>query len=637
MGVDDLLEEIRETVEDEAPSSAEITDIEFEAATLVVYTRDPDKFAEDEDLVRRLAKKLRKRVEVRPDPSVLADEDRAREAIAEIVPDEAEITDLHFQPEIGEVVIEARKPGLVIGRHGSTLNDIKKEIGWAPKVDRTPPIPSNTVDEIREYLRSVQDERKEILRRVGRRIYRGTGEGKQYVRWSSLGGYREVGRSCHLLSTAESRILLDCGVNFGGDPDEETPYIHLPEVYPLNKIDAVVLSHAHLDHSGLIPLLYKYGYDGPVYCTPPTRELSVLLQMDYIKIAAAEGRTPPYESEHIREWVKHAIPLDYGDTTDIAPDVKLTFNNAGHILGSAVSHFHIGEGFYNILCTGDIKYENTWLFDSTHTNFPRVETLVTEATYGGHDDHQAGRDQAKSQLQQICKRTIDRGGKVIIPAFAVGRSQEIMIVLEDLMDRGTVPQVPVYLDGMIMEATAIHTAYPEYLTKSLRDKIFQEGENPLLSDVFTLVDSHERREEIISSDQPMIVIATAGMMNGGPVLEYFKNWAEDDENTLVFVGFQAGGTLGRRIQQGRREINMSDGGKSKVVHVNMDVEDVDGFSGHSDRRQLMNYVKNLNPRPNKVITMHGDESSCLDLASGIHKKYNLKTWAPKNLETFRLE
>jgi predicted metal-dependent RNase len=213
-----------------------------------------------------------------------------------------------------------------------------------------------------------------------------------------------------------------------------------------------------------------------------------------------------------------------------------------------------------------------------------------------------------------------------------------MIVLEDLMDRGTVPQVPIYLDGMIMEATAIHTAYPEYLTKSLRDKIFQEGENPLLSDIFTLVDSHERRKEIIASDQPMIVIATAGMMNGGPVLEYFKNWAEQDRHSLVFVGFQAGGTLGRRIQQGRREITMSDDqGKSKVVNVNLDVESVDGFSGHSDRRQLMNYVKNLNPRPNKVITMHGDEDSCRDLASGIHKEYNLKTWAPKNLETFRLK
>ncbi len=636
MGVEDLLDDIRDVVKDEAPRGAEVTDIEFEAATLVIYTKHPEKFAEDEDLVRRLAKRLRKRVTIRPDPSVLAGVGEAEEKIHDIVPDEAEITEVHFEADIGEVVIEARKPGLVIGRHGSTLNEIKREIGWAPRVNRTPPIPSKTVKEIREYLRSVSDERKKILRRVGRRIYRGTSDGEKYVRWTSLGGYREVGRSCHLLTTQDSKILIDCGVNFSNE-QKETPYIHLPEVYPLNNLDAVVLTHAHLDHSGLIPLLYKYGYDGPVYCTPPTRELSVLLQMDYVKIAAQEGKTPPYESEHIREWVKHAIMLDYGDTTDIAPDVKLTFNNAGHILGSAVSHFHIGEGYYNILCTSDMKYENTWLFDSTHNKFPRVETLVMEATYGGRDNMQPDRNQAKNQLMSICQRTLGRDGKVIIPAFAVGRSQEVMIVLQDLMQSGKIPHVPVYLDGMIMEATAIHTAYPEYLTKKLRNQIFQEGENPLLSDIFQMVDSHSMRQDLLDSNEPCIMVATSGMMSGGPVVEYFKHWAEDGDNSLIFVGFQAAGTLGRRIKQGRREIPMSDGGKSKVVKMNLNVETVDGFSGHSDRRQLMNYVKNLNPRPNKVLTMHGEESKCLDLASSIHKKYRMKTWAPKNLETYRLK
>ena len=185
MGVEELLKEIREEVKKEIPATVEITDIEFEAAVLVIYTKHPERFAEDEDLVRRLAKKLRKRDVVRPDPSVLAKVDTADEKIRELVPAEAEITELYFEPDIGEVIIEARKPGLVIGRHGTTLNDIKKAIGWAPKVIRTPPIPSKTVKEIREFLRTVGEDRKELLHRVGRRIYRGGVKEDQWVRWTS--------------------------------------------------------------------------------------------------------------------------------------------------------------------------------------------------------------------------------------------------------------------------------------------------------------------------------------------------------------------------------------------------------------------------------------------------------------------
>lgn len=637
MGVEELLKEIREEVKKEIPATVEITDIEFEAAVLVIYTKHPERFAEDEDLVRRLAKKLRKRVVVRPDPSVLANIEKADKTIRDLVPAEAEITDLYFEPDIGEVIIEARKPGLVIGRHGTTLNDIKKAIGWAPKVIRTPPIPSKNVKEIRQFLRSVAEERKELLHRVGRRIYRGGVKEDQWVRWTSLGGYREVGRSCHLLQTQDTKILIDCGVNFAND-DKATPYLHLSEVWPLTQIDAVILTHAHMDHCGLIPLLFKYGYDGPVYLTAPTRDLSVLLCMDYIKIAAAEGKKPPYESDHIRDFVKHSVTLEYGDTTDIAPDVKLTFSNSGHILGAAVSHFHIGDGFYNVCCTSDMKYERTWLFNPTNNKFPRLETLIIEATYGGRNDFQPTRQQAQDQMKEICQRVLPRGGKLIVPCFAVGRSQEIMLVMEELIRNGDVPRVPVYLDGMIWEATAIHTAYPEYLNNELRNEIFHEGSNPLLSDIFVRVDSQEMRRKVLDATEPAVVLATSGMMSGGPVMEYFKHWAQDKRNALVFVGFQAGGTLGRRIQQGWREIPMSaGGGRSSVVKVELDVETVDGFSGHSDRRQLMNYINNITPKPDHVITMHGEESKCIDFATSIHKKYHIRTEAPMNLETIRLK
>ena len=635
MGIDDVLKDLNTKIVDKLPKGVTISDLEFEGPELVIYTTDPKAFADNGDIIRSMAKDLRKRIVVRPDPKMLAEPEAAVKAIAEIVPPESGVTNHYFDTETGEVIIEAEKPGLVIGRHGSTLREITKHIGWTPKVVRTPPIESYTVKNIRQYLRGVKDERKAILKVIGRKIHRPVSTKDQWIRITSLGGCKEVGRSAFLLSTPETKVLVDCGVNTGAESNG-TPYLYVPEVSPLSSIDAVVLTHAHLDHCGMIPLLFKYGYDGPVYMTPPTRDLMALLQLDYIEVASREGKRPPYDSALIRETLKHTITLNYGDVTDIAPDMRLTFYNSGHILGSAIAHFHIGEGLYNVAFTGDFKYEKTRLFDPAVNQFPRVETVIMEATYGGMHDMQPSRKEAELELERIIKNTLSRGGKVLIPTFAVGRSQEVMIVLEEAIRRGVIDNVPVYLDGMIWEATAIHTTYPEYLNVELQDMIFHRGQNPFLSPSFVQVDSPQKREAILSDPSPCIVLATSGMMNGGPVMEYFKQYGMDQRNTLVFVGYQAEGTMGRRIQKGWAEIPVSMGGKTETMKVQMEVATVDGFSGHSDRRQLMEYVKRMEPRPERIITNHGDENKCLDLASSIYKKYKHETKAPMNLETIRL-
>ena len=258
-----------------------------------------------------------------------------------------------------------------------------------------------------------------------------------------------------------------------------------------------------------------------------------------------------------------------------------------------------------------------------------------EATYGGANDIQPSRREAEERLIEMINRTLDRGGKVLIPTFAVGRSQEVMIVLEEAMREKRLRETYVYLDGMIYEATAIHTAYPEYLNARLRDLIFYHGINPFISENFVRVDSSSKREEVISDPSPSIIIATSGMLNGGPVMEYFRHLAEDERNTIVFVGYQAEGTLGRKIQKGWKEVPFPVAGRREVVEVKMEVETVDGFSGHSDRRQLMNYIRYLNSKPEKVATVHGDESKCIDLASSIYKTYRIETRAPMNLETIR--
>jgi hypothetical protein len=640
--VDTQLEELKSEIEDEVPSTISITDVKYEGPELVVYTRDPKEFAGDGNLVRNLASKLRKRITVRPDPEVLSSPETARQKVLEVIPDEAGVSELDFHEDTGEVVIEAEKPGMVIGRHGSTLREITQEVGWTPEVVRTPPIESSTVSNVRNFLKQERQERREILERVGRQIHREEMGREQWVRITTLGCCREVGRAAFILNTAETRVLVDCGDKPGAEG--EVPYLQIPEALGAGaqNLDAVVLTHAHLDHSALIPLLFKYGYDGPIYCTEPTRDLMGLLTLDYLDVAAKEGRTPPYESEQVREAIKHTVPLEYGDVTDIAPDLKLTFHNAGHILGSAVSHFHVGDGLYNVCFSGDIHYEDTRLFNGAVNDFPRVEALVMESTYGGRNDYQTDQADSEAALVDAINEVHDDGGKVLIPAFAVGRSQEIMLVIEEAMRSGKIPEMPVHLDGMIWEATAIHTTYPEYLRDELRDRIFHEDENPFLADEFNHIDGGEEERQEVVDGGPAIILSTSGMVTGGPIMSWLRHLGSDPNSKLTFVGYQAQGTLGRRIQNGWDEIPVSDfgsdrSGRSSTLSLEMGVQTVDGFSGHADREGLMNFIRNMSPRPEKVLCVHGDESSVQDFSSALYHEFNMRTFAPKNLETFRFK
>ncbi|GGN14176.1 hypothetical protein GCM10009021_12970 [Halarchaeum nitratireducens] len=618
------------------PPDISVTEVKYEGPELVVYTRDPKKFAENGDLIRRLASQLRKRITVRPDPDVLSPPREARGEIMDVVPEDAGVTDLDFHEDTGEVVIEASKPGMVIGRHGSTLREITQRAGWTPEVVRTPPIESSTVRNVRNFLKTERDDRRDILEKVGRQIHREEMSDDEYVRITTLGCCREVGRASFILSTPETRILIDCGDKPGSE--DEVPYLQVSEALGAgaNTIDAVVLTHAHLDHSAFIPLLFKYGYDGPIYCTEPTRDLMGLLTLDYLDVAAKEGRTPPYDSEMVREAIKHCITLDYGDVTDIAPDVKLTFHNAGHILGSAVTHFHIGDGLYNVAFSGDIHYEDTRLFNGAVNDFPRVETLVLESTYGGRNDYQTDQEDSERKLLEVINEAYERGGKVVIPAFAVGRSQELMLVLEEAMRNDKIPTMPIHLDGMIWEATAIHTTYPEYLRDDLRDRIFHDDENPFLAEQFNHIDGGEEERMDVAEGEECIVLSTSGMVTGGPIMSWLEHLGPQEDNQMIFVGYQAQGTMGRRIQSGWDEIPVGgSGGRTQHLQLNMDVETVDGFSGHADRQGLENFVRTMNPRPEKVLCVHGDERSTQDLSSALYHDYNMRTFAPKNLETFR--
>ena len=632
MNADRLFNNIREETRRIVPSELNISAIEFEGPIVVIYTKDFDKFSENTNIIKMLAAGLKKRVEIRPDPSTLQDSDEVEKKLREKIPAEAEVTDFHFDYDTGVVTVEAINPSEIVGKGGQLLNDMKKECGWNVKPVRAPPIHSKTISDVRGYIRYSREERATILKKVAKRIARPTLDGEQFARMTALGGFRQVGRSAMLLQTKESKILIDCGLDPSSD---ESPYFKMPEIKPITDIDAVVITHAHLDHCGLLPVLFRYGYDGPVYCTPPTRDLMAMLQLDYIKLVHAEAKKAPYEASDIRNEILHVIPLGYEKTTDISPDVRLTLYNAGHILGSSIAHFNIGNGFHNVAFTGDTKFEKTWLFNPANNKYIRLESMVLESTYGGRNDIQPSRKDASQEMYEILKQATENGGKVLVPVFSVGRSQEVMLVIEELMRTGRLPQIPVYLDGMIWEATAIHTAYPEYLNSQLKTQIFQHNENPFLSPIFTRVETSAMREEICHSPDPCIVLSTSGMMTGGPVMEYFKEWADDSNNWLLFVGYQSEGSTGRQIQRGKEEVTLHDKNGDLTLPVRMNVQTVDGFSGHSDRKQLMKYISTLEPKPSKIIIGHGEDRKCSDLASSIFQKFRIETKAPLNLETVR--
>jgi hypothetical protein len=330
------------------------------------------------------------------------------------------------------------------------------------------------------------------------------------------------------------------------------------------------------------------------------------------------------------------ITRDYGEVTNITDEIKLTYHNAGHILGSGTVHLHVGEGMYNVVHTGDMKYGFTRLLDPAEVKYPRIDSLFIESTYGGSNDINLNRRDAEAQLMNIIKRTTSNNGKVLIPVFSVGRSQEMQLVLESNMtsEGPYKSDAPVLLDGMILEASAIHTAYPEYLKEGIKNRILN-NRSPFESEIFEVIKGE--REETADKG-PAVILASGGMMNGGASVEHFRMLAEDPRNAIVFVGFNSANSLGRRLQNGLKEVVLPDeDGKLTPIKVQMSVHTVDGFSGHSDRRQLLNFVENLRPKPKSIFTMHGEESKCEDLARSLSRIMHVDARAPMNLDTIRLK
>jgi len=649
------------------PSDSQITLVRFEGPNIALYTKNP-KFALTEltYYLSSLSKTLKKRFIIRTDPSVRLPEDQTRQTVVKLLPNDVLVSAVFCDDATGEVILEVSKPETI---DPNTIVQIAQSTGWIAHTRRSPHIPSTSINTIHSTLKSSAKERTDFLQKLGKRIFRGSlvvgnvsGNGNGHAAqqqqqqamateraasrpqsWSTnkeevmlfcLGGVKQVGRSCFIVVTPESKVMLDCGIN----PGEMSGLDAYPRLdwfnFDLDDLDAVVISHAHIDHQGFLPALFKYGYKGPVYCTEPTLPLMTLLQMDSVKIANSNGAYLPYEARDVNEVIKHCITLPYGKPTDISPDITITLNNAGHIMGSATVHLNI-SGAHNILYSGDYKYAKTQLLDSAVSVYPRVETLITESTYGNSTDVMPDQQFVYRSFSESINKTLTEGGKVLIPVPAVGRAQEIMLVMAKEMKEGRLVESPIYIEGMISEASAIHMSYAHYLGSEVRKSVLQ-GINPFQSEYFTVISGYGKRDDVVNDENPAIVMATSGMLEGGPSVEYFKELAPNPKNKIMFVSYQINGTLGRRVLDGTMSgVSMMDkSGKVKVVPVRCQTQKIDGFSGHSDFNQILSFVARVKPK--RVLVNHGERTKSENTASAIYSRLKIRSGVPDNREIVRL-
>ena len=601
------------------PHEANLTKIEYEGPCIALYSKNPSYLLQNNQLVLNMVNTIKKRIVIRIDESLRLSQDESTNVIGDTVPKESGIAGTFFDAVLGEAVIFARKPWTILREGGDV--DLTEKIGWKVRVRKAPQniLPIETLYKI---LGETVSQRTKFYREVGDKIFRPKLTEQAEASLLTLGGFAEVGRSCMLLETRESKIILDCGLNLSAkDSLGALPRFDITGI-GMEEVDAVVLSHAHLDHTGFLPALFKYGYRGPVYCTEPTLLLMSILQRDYLKYSGSDAL---YSEQDIDRAVTHTITLMLGIVTDISPDIKLVLSNSGHIIGSTSIHLHIGNGEHNLVYTSDMKFGKTQTLENASWSFPRVETMIIESTYGGKEDIMCPREQSEANLVSTVERTLTAGGHVLMPVPAVGISQELILLL-DRFTKGGRLKTKVLVEKIISEATAVYEAYPEFLSKELGKHVL-ESEASQFGSEFSIVES-----ETLKPSEPAIVLAPSSMLIGGPSVGYLKQIADNPKSTLIILSYQSLDTPGRAILDGARQIRIG----GETIELRCQVERIDGLGSHSDYNQLMAYVMRLRPKLRRVLVNHGERPKAQNLASMINRQLRIQTQHPLVQEAIKL-
>jgi metallo-beta-lactamase family protein len=440
------------------------------------------------------------------------------------------------------------------------------------------------------------------------------------------GANREVTGSCHLLEAGGKKILVDCGMFQGNEFSEAKNLDDFP--FDPREVDVMLLTHAHLDHVGRIPKLVKDGFSGTIFCTKATVPLAQIVMEDAARIMAYNNRkfhSPVvYTEEEATISVAQFEGIDYHERVEFLPGMFATWKDAGHIFGSAFIEVEV-EG-KRIVFSGDIGNTDAPIIKDTE-DLGEVDVLVLESTYG--DRLHEERAVAREMLHKLVKDTCLSGGVIMIPAFSIERTQEIIHDLNHMLETDTsLPHFPVYLDSpMAIAVTRVFEQFPEYYDAEAKAHL-DAGDNFLSFPSLIPTYTKEQSMEINSSSKPKMVIAGAGMMNGGRILHHAQRYLPDPNSVLVIVGYQAEGSLGRKLYEGTKKVTIF----NDPVEVHARVKAIGGMSAHADQKKLMDWIATAPQPPKQVFCVHGEPTAATTLAHKIRDSFGSEAYVPEYAE-----
>ncbi len=463
--------------------------------------------------------------------------------------------------------------------------------------------------------------------------------------WGAAG---EVTGSMHLVESGGRRFLLDCGLNQGRRKDADRKNRNLP--FPGSSIDAVVLSHAHIDHCGNLPTLVKNGFSGPIFSTPATIDLCHWLLRDTAHIhekdaeflnkrldhrmsmGLEDGRVVPlYTMEDAERTLPLLQPVPYHNAKILAPHLNYVSYDAGHILGSSfvVLHESSNGSPVRLGFSGDIGRPNLPIIRDPES-MPAAEYLIMESTYGGR--FHKGVSHVVNKLADVVNRTAGRGGRIIVPAFAVGRTQQLVLLLHQLTNEKRIPNIPIFVDSpLALNVTAVHRDHPECFDDETREYLLHH-EDPFGFERLQYIRDTADSKKLNDLHGPFVVISASGMCEAGRILHHLRNNIEDPRNTVLITGFQAQDTLGRKLVEKWPEVRIF----GEPMRVRAEISSLDELSAHADQGELMEWIRPLAPSLRQVFLVHGEPQQSQTLAKLLHSTYNLDVVIPTPGQSFDL-
>lgn len=449
------------------------------------------------------------------------------------------------------------------------------------------------------------------------------------------GAARSVTGANYLIETAKSKVLVDCGLIQGGKHAEDENYLPFP--YKAAAIQTMLLTHAHIDHSGRLPKLFKDGFAGKVFATHPTKDLAAIMLEDSMELIAREAekgkRAPLYDTRDVEYAMRHVEGVEYGEMVDIAPDMRARFRDAGHILGSAIIELWVKEGEKEtkLVFSGDLGNPPVPLLRATEL-IDEADYVIVESAYGNRRHESIS--ERKNLLEDIIEDTVTRGGTLMIPAFAIERTQEILFELNSLVENHRIPRVPVFVDSpLAIKAIGVYAKYEHYYNKKVA-YIIESGDQIFKFPGLVLTRTTDESKAINNVAPPKIIIAGSGMSVGGRILHHELRYIPDPQSTLLLVGYQVAGSLGRQILDGASEVTIL----GEKVPVRAAVVAIGGYSAHADQEILAQWVKNikLGGKLKKVFAVQGEEEAALVLAQILRDREGIDAQAPMHGETVNL-